>query len=204
MIRKETEMAYCSNCGAYLPDGETVCVACGAVTGSASASGASQAASQAQPSSAPSSEDLRRELEEKQKKQQEQSREWAKQAYEDYKSSSAHSASSSAGSKPYSEEKANEKSRKTLGKVLAVLSYVSAGCFLPFLITPDDEFAKFHGKQGILLFALSIIIDILGGLKSIAFVLGAFRLYLMYVGIKNVLNEKREKLPYIGKYADKF
>ena len=65
-------MAYCSNCGAYLPDGETVCVACGAVTGSASASGASQAASQAQPSSTPSSEDLRRELEEKQKKQQEE------------------------------------------------------------------------------------------------------------------------------------
>lgn len=201
-------MAYCSNCGAYLPDGETVCVACGAVAGSAaSQSGAAQTAYQGHTSSAPSSDELRRQLEEKQKKQQEQSRAWAKQAYEEFKSSSSHSASSSsssAGSRPYSEEKANEKSKKTLGKVLAFLSYVSVGCFLPFIITPDDEFAKFHGKQGILLFVMSVIIDILGGIKSIAFVLGAFRLYLMYVGIKNVFCDRMEKLPYIGKYADKF
>ncbi|MDO5445418.1 MAG: zinc ribbon domain-containing protein [Eubacteriales bacterium] len=197
-------MAYCRNCGAYLPDGQTVCMACGADSTVSYQASATQSASQAQTSSAPSSDDLRHQLEEKQRKQQEQSKEWAKQAYEEYKASSTHTTSSSTGGKPNSEVKSGEKSKKTLGKVLAVLSYVSAGCILPFIITPDDEFAKFHGKQGVLLLALSIIIDILGGLKSIAFILSVGRLYLMYVGIKNVLCNRMEKLPFIGKYADKF
>ena len=208
-------MAYCSNCGAYIPDGKTVCMACGASvkndnSGNPAAAGKSssaQAFQQEKPqtgSSSPSSDELRQQLEEKRRKQQEQSREWAEKAYSDYKNNTAHSTSARTDGRPYSEKEADASSKKTLGKVLSVLSYISVGCFLPFIVTRDDEFAKFHGKQGSLLFILSIIIDILGGLKSIAFVLGAARIYLAYVGIRNVLNDRMEKLPYIGKYADRF
>lgn len=196
-------MAYCNYCGAYIPDGQATCMACGKMQGQAAAE--KQADEYTQSGfEKPSSEELKQQLEEKRKKQQEQSREWAQQAYKEYKSNSAHNTSGAKGAEPFSGKPVSENSKKTLGKVLSVLSYISVGCFLPFLITKDDEFAKFHGKQGILLFALSILIDILGGLKSVAFLLGIARIYFMYVGIKNVLNGKMEKLPYIGDFADRF
>lgn len=185
-------MAFCGNCGAYIPDGQKVCVACGAKGGAAQQE----------------KQDFRKTLEEKQKVQQEANKKWAEDAYKDYKQNSEHKTSTSAYASEQktnkSKKKTREESMKTFGKVLSILSYVSVCCFLPFLFTKEDEFAKFHGKQGILLLILSAIIDILGGLSTVAFLLSAFRLYLMYVGIKNVLNDKMEKLPYIGKYADKF
>lgn len=199
-------MAYCSNCGAYIPDGETVCIACGENRKAATQKAVQNKLKEEeiQRDSSSSTEKMRRELEDKQMHQREKSQEWAKQAYENYRKTSTHSTSNSTGERPSSERKASAESRKTLGKVLAVMSYISVFCFLPFLITPDDDFAKFHGKQGILLLALSIIIDVLGFLRAIAFFLSIARIYLMIKGILNVLADRKEKLPYIGQFADKF
>ena len=187
-------MAFCKNCGAYIPDGQNVCVACGVKEGAAQQQ----------------KQDFREILEEKQKAQQEANKKWAEDAYKDYKQNSTHKTSTSAYAAEHKtntnkeRKKPREESMKTFGKVLSILSYVSVCCFLPFFFTKDDEFTKFHGKQGILLLILSAIIAVLRGIPGVPFVLGAFRIYLMYVGIKNVLNNKMEVLPYIGKYAEKF
>jgi hypothetical protein len=55
------------------------------------------------------------------------------------------------------------------------------------------------------LFALSIVIDILGKFSGLlGFALSLFRIYLIYKGIRNVVDGKKEYLPFIGQYAEKF
>ena len=191
---------YCSKCGAYIPEGETVCVACGTDSSQYQANGgAAQAA-------APSATDeFRLTLEQKQKEQQQKSKEWAEQAYADYKEQKAHSTSASTGGQPSSAKRADGTVSPSTSKLLAGLSYVSVLCFLPFVLAPNDEFSRFHGKQGILLFALSIVIDILGKFSGLlGFALSLFRIYLIYKGIRNVVDGKKEYLPFIGQYAEKF
>ena len=90
-------------------------------------------------------------------------------------------------------------------KLLAGLSYVSILCFLPFVLAPKDDFSKFHGKQGILLFVLSVIIDIISKISGLlGLALSVFRIYLIYKGIRNVVEGKKDYLPFIGQYAEKF
>ena len=61
------------------------------------------------------------------------------------------------------------------------------------------------GKQGILLFVLSVIIDIISKISGLlGLALSVFRIYLIYKGIRNVVEGKKDFLPFIGQYAEKF
>lgn len=70
-------MAYCKNCGAYIPDGQSVCVACG-FDETASAAGAAAAAGAAYSAS---NSELRDQLEQHRREQKEKSERWAEQEY---------------------------------------------------------------------------------------------------------------------------
>ncbi len=189
-------MPYCSNCGAYIPDGETVCISCGA--NSAPASSQTSAAAAAQ------KEDLHATLEEQRRRQQEKNREWAEQVKAERDSEKAHTTSGNTGGIPSSQKSPEIKGSINTSKLLAGLSYVSILCILPFLFTPKDEFAKFHGKQGIVLAVAAALIDIIGKISGIAgLALTVLRFYLIYKGIKNVVEGKQEELPYIGQFAEK-
>ena len=83
-------------------------------------------------------------------------------------------------------------------KALASLSYLSALFLLPYIFTPNDEYAKFHAKQGLKLFVFGIVIDVIGGLTGIGWIATLIRLYLIYKGMSNALNGRKEKLPWIG------
>ena len=194
---------YCSKCGAYIPEGETVCVACGTDSSMFQVnSGTAQASAVA---SAPASDEYRQTLEQKQREQQQKSKEWAEQAYADYKEQRAHSTSANTGGQPSSVKRTDGTVSPSTSKLLAGLSYVSILCFLPFVLAPKDDFSKFHGKQGILLFALSVIIDILSKFSGLlGLVLSLFRIYLIYKGVRNVMEGKKDYLPFIGQYAEKF
>ena len=72
---------YCSKCGAYIPEGETVCVACGTDSSVADLSGGAAQTGAA----ATATEEYRQTLEQKQREQQQKNKEWAEQAYVDYK-----------------------------------------------------------------------------------------------------------------------
>ncbi len=201
-------MAYCTNCGAYIPDGETVCVACGmdsaAVQTPASSTSAAFAAQMQEAKNA--TEELRDTLEQKHREQQDKNREWAAQAYSDFKSQKANKTSERTGGVPAASKKPDSKKNASTSKLMAGLSYISFLCFLPFIFSSQsDDFAKYHGKQGILLFAASAVIDILGKFSGmVGLVLSVLRIYLIYKGIKNVVEEKKEPLPFIGQYAEKF
>ena len=192
---------YCSKCGAYIPEGETVCVACGTDSSAAELSGGAAQAGVA----ATATEEYRQTLEQKQREQQQKNKEWAEQAYVDYKEHKAHSTSANTGGQPSSVKRTDGNVSTSTSKLLAGLSYVSILCFLPFVLAPKDDFSKFHGKQGILLFVLSVIIDIISKISGLlGLALSVFRIYLIYKGIRNVVEGKKDYLPFIGQYAEKF
>ncbi len=74
-------MAYCVKCGAYIPDGQTVCLACGYDPASEQkeASAAQPRAGSAARQYSRNNEELRRRLDEQRKRSQEKNREWAEQ-----------------------------------------------------------------------------------------------------------------------------
>ncbi|MCX7919722.1 MAG: hypothetical protein N3A72_09005 [bacterium] len=113
------------------------------------------------------------------------------------------------------------------GKIFAVLAYLGILCLVPLLAKKDNKFALFHGKQGLVLFIVEIIVflvlgiggmiismiaglihSILGGIIGMLIgllwlvcVLGFFALSI--IGIVQSLNGKYWEMPVLGKYAQK-
>ena len=206
-------MAYCDKCGAYIPDGQSKCLACGfdpAEEEKRAAQAARQQANQraqaeqrrrerqeinkkwveSEQQHRRNMEELerrRKEAEEKAKREAEQkkSADWQQTEYGSFRFTNADNRTgTSAGH----------------SKLLAALSYVSILFLIPMLFAQEDEFARFHAKQGARLFICNAIGSILGSIFSIGWVINLLLIYLMIVGIINALNDKWEALPYIGKF----
>ena len=223
-------MAYCEKCGAYIPDGQSKCLACG-FDGAEEERRAAQAARQQEDQRA-QVEQRRRERQEINKKwveseqrrreRQEASKKWAeseqqhrrnmeelerrrkgaeeKARREAEQKKSADWQQTEYGSFRFTDGNAPRRTASSHNKVLAALSYVSILFLLPLLFAQDDEYAKFHAKQGARLFVCNAIGTVLGSIFSIGWIINLLLIYLMIVGIKNALNDKWEPLPYIGKF----
>ncbi|MDD3531790.1 MAG: hypothetical protein PHR64_00080 [Candidatus Shapirobacteria bacterium] len=93
-------------------------------------------------------------------------------------------------------------------RVIALLSYIGILVLVPLLTAKEDEFVKFHAKQGLVLLVAAIAVGMVGVIPLlgwlIAFVGGLTCLALAVMGIVNVLNGKKKPLPLIGQFADKF
>ena len=224
-------MAYCEKCGAYIPDGQSKCLACG-FDGAEEERRAAQAARQQEDQRA-QVEQRRRERQEINKKwveseqrrreRQEASKKWAeseqqhrrnmeelerrrKEAEEkakkeaEQKNKAGDWQKTEYGSFRFTD--GNDRSRTSAGhnKLLAALSYVNILFLIPLLFVQDDEFARFHAKQGARLFVCYAIARILGAIFSIGWLVNILLVIMMILGIKNALNDKWEPLPYIGKF----
>ncbi|MDD3726372.1 MAG: hypothetical protein PHI44_04185 [Candidatus Ratteibacteria bacterium] len=97
------------------------------------------------------------------------------------------------------------------GKGLAWLSYLGVLLVVPLLVNKDNEYSKFHVKQGIVLLICSIgwqivsmIFNMIPVIGTIIYAVGILFLFiLMVIGIINALSGKTEPLPVMGKYAEK-
>jgi uncharacterized membrane protein len=97
----------------------------------------------------------------------------------------------------------NGKKNNTL---MAVIAYIVF--FVP-LLTDDknDPFVKFHVKQGAVIFIVGLVAWVLmmalPFLIPLVWLVQLFLLGMVILGILNVVNNKKEKLPLIGDFADK-
>lgn len=206
-------MAYCKSCGAYIPDGQSVCLACGYddtadrnQAASSSSAGAAQAAGKetGQPKYKQFDSDfLRRQLDEQRKRQQENNRKWAESEYaqrQKVKEEQQKNFTSTSGRSDgeYARAFRSAYDDKKTGKIFAALSYFSFLFVLPYFFRKDDKFAAFHAKQGMTLFIAGIVARAIGSLFHVGWVIDLIRYYMIYRGVNNVVKEKEEPLPYIG------
>lgn len=218
-------MSYCKKCGAYIPDGQDVCLACG--FDEAAEKRKQNTSSSSAYAYAPKSDDelrreeeLRQRAEQRRREQQEMNRKWAeseqrrRQMREDFERSQAEAAQRAREqqyqrtlnedgyatlhrNKPYGSDTSFETS---LTRMLSYMSYVSFLCFLPTLLGIQDPATKFHAKQGRKLFFASLVLSFIPGINTIAWL---FQVALAAIGIRNVYNGKMEELPVIGRLGEK-
>ena len=85
-------------------------------------------------------------------------------------------------------------------KLFAALSYLWLLSVVMLVLKKDDEFVKFHAKQGTVIFVVSIIlwfIPIIGWLLQIAVLIG------VVIGFLKAYSGERFKMPVVGDLADK-
>jgi uncharacterized membrane protein len=92
-------------------------------------------------------------------------------------------------------------------KGMAYLAYIIF--FIPLLTdAKNDEFVKYHVKQGLVLFLAWIglsVINIIPILGQIIFLVGAIFLFVVWImGLLNVSKDEKKPLPLIGKWGEKF
>jgi len=90
-------------------------------------------------------------------------------------------------------------------QLLAALSYLGILCFVPLIVSRDDEFVYFHAKQGLVLWMWSVLAMFtlhvpgigkwLFGVSSMAVVL------LSLAGLASVVLRRTWKLPLIQNVA---
>ena len=216
-------MAYCKKCGAYIPDGLSACLACGYDENLANQDNAAAKTRVANDVVRERLEEQRRarqeenrrwaEQEEQRRRQQEQNRQWAEQEQQrrQQQEQNRQWAEEEYARRQEERERAAQQYtyRSTLNpnglgqsgqssKVFAALSYLSFLFVLPYILTPQDDFAKYHAKQGLKLFIFTIISDAIGALTGIGWILTLLRFYFIYKGMRNAFEGRQEPLPWIG------
>lgn len=207
-------MAYCDKCGAYIPDGQTKCLACG-YDEKAQAQTEKKHSSASATASAPGfdSQKIKSRLEE----QREKSRRWAQQEQERRRQREAEARdNSSQGS--YTDYEAEDTGAKRQSKVfhgipspkeraesknrvLAAISYISFLFLLPIVFCPEDNFARFHARQGLVLFIFGVVCQVISNFIPFDWIFTVFTIYCMVKGISGALSGEAEPLPYIGKFG---
>lgn len=105
-------------------------------------------------------------------------------------------------------------------KVIAAVGYIGILCLVPLLFAKDSAFAKFHAKQGLVIFLCEVALGIIGSvfsgmalsgvnmMGSFFLVNGALMLInlaflvLSIVGIIKAISGERWEAPVIGKWAE--
>ena len=204
-------MAYCEQCGAYIPDGQTKCLACGYDESEKPKGNTAAAYAEKKDysgSAAFDSEKLRRQLEEQREKQKENSRRWAEaeRARREQQERSA----AAARSMPHNETDYAPGKRSTgvyetneTSRWMGMLSYIWGLWLLPMIFRRDDAFAMYHAKQGLILSVVSAIASVAGSIIGLGWVVTVARLYMIFKGINTAKEGRVEPLPYIGNIVSK-
>ena len=213
-------MSYCKKCGAYIPDGQEICLACGfdEAGEKKKQDGASAYAYAPQSEQERKSEaDARKRAEQRRREQQEMNRKWAeseqrrRQQQEDFRRSQEEAARRSAEweqTRTVNEDgfyhlhravPGNRTGTTSDSRLFSYLSYISFLCFLPSLLGIQDPFTRFHAKQGRKLFWTSLLVSWIPGLNAIAWLL---QVVLAVIGIRNVSNGVMAELPIVGRLGE--
>lgn len=90
---------------------------------------------------------------------------------------------------------------KNYNKIMCILCYISFLVLIPFFKEKNNKKILFHIKEGLNLFIIELIVFyILDKLSINKGIFSLFFIILSFIGIKNVLDNKDEKLPFIDKF----
>ncbi len=92
------------------------------------------------------------------------------------------------------------------GKIYAFLGYFGILFLVPILAKKDNPFAVFHGKQGLVLFVVEMMVWLLGFIPILGWYIiwpigFIFCLIMSIAGMIQALSSKYWKMPLIGDYA---
>jgi len=91
-----------------------------------------------------------------------------------------------------------------------VLSYLGILVVIPLFIRNKSEFAKFHTKQGLVLFLFEIVVSVAGQWILFPFahplyeIIELLLFILLIIGLINAVQHKEKELPVIGHLAHSF
>ena len=92
--------------------------------------------------------------------------------------------------------------------LMGILAYIGILVIIPFLVSKNDPFVKFHIKQGLVLLAIEIAIWLVGSfmwqLWPLLQLVNLGVLVLAIVGIVNVIKNMQKELPLVGSFAKNF
>ena len=103
-------------------------------------------------------------------------------------------------------EAAEEGFQTEEGRLAAILSYIPLLCFIPLLNMKDNKEARFHARQGVILFLIELVavLFLVDGISDFVFKgILIVAVALSVVGIYFALQGKSYKLPIISDLADK-
>ncbi len=92
------------------------------------------------------------------------------------------------------------------GRMAAIMSYIPILCFVPLLNMKDNKEARFHARQGVMLFLVELIavIFLIDGISDFVFkAILIIAVALAVFGIYFALQGKNYKLPIIGDLVQK-
>ena len=224
-------MAYCKKCGAYIPDGQTACLACGY---DENAEGGEYAYAYAR--SGERRQDTvidadyieleedpieeRAEVEDRRAKRQEYNKTWAelekrRRAQErefrnrqqrERESGDEFNFRPDAFGMNYDGKKVADTVNRAAGEVTSrvfpVLSYIGPLCFVSLMLGKDRD-SQFHARQGIKLFIGGIIGRIIGEMFGMGWLAWLLQAGLSVIGILNAVHGQRVKLPIVGDLFEK-
>src|ERR1700733_6223614 len=92
--------------------------------------------------------------------------------------------------------------------VMAILAYIGILVVIPYLVSKDDPFVKFHIKQGLVLLCIEIVVWIAGVIAWMLWplldIVNLATLILSIIGIITATQHKEKALPIVGQYSRYF
>ncbi len=88
-------------------------------------------------------------------------------------------------------------------KGIAALAYIWILFIIP-LMKKDSDYAKYHGKQGLVFFICATLVGFISRVPVIGWILDILIFILFIIGLINALGGKKQPLPVIGKFAESF
>lgn len=92
-------------------------------------------------------------------------------------------------------------------RIIAALGYIGILCLIPLILKPKSQFAKFHGKQGLILVIGWVINFLIGTVPVLGWLLafiGTIALIILsLLGIMKALAGEYWEMPYLSEYAKK-
>lgn len=93
------------------------------------------------------------------------------------------------------------------GKFFAAIGYIFVLCFVPLILKKGNEFAQFHGRQGLVLFIFELAAAIVKSIPVIGDVVFSFAYVVLGIasllGIVRVLMNEYWRMPVVYNVASK-